>query len=262
MLKKIILLAVLILVCAALCFVRPNLISLQKIENSKNKTTEKINTVDLSKYRDNPKEYFKIAEDKQKNNIQNMYAEIKTEFLLKKYYRKNNFQKKICIYLPKNMQSLVEIVKNKNMYEVFNVQDKKNKFLVAAVSPLKDYGSYFNSIIYDLSDLRTDKAKYIGPGYSDKLNRSCSMWQHRHEYELRDSEKNENFISVVTHNYCVDESNGLILFAYMDYAIRKVRENYFTVEKMEFGTVNDDEFIIPSNIKFIIDTGFLKKIFK
>ena len=69
MIKRIVLFLILILLCVLLCFVRPNLRSVQDLENNANKPSGKYVSVDISKYRSNPKEYFKIIEEKQNHNI-------------------------------------------------------------------------------------------------------------------------------------------------------------------------------------------------
>ena len=78
------------------------------------------------------------------------------------------------------------------------------------------------------------------------------MWENKKELQIYDKEKKDYFESVVVLTHCVDEKTGLVLFVDVYYKIRNVIERLFTVEKLEFNNVKDEEFYIPDNVKFIV----------
>jgi len=227
-------------------FLRPNFHFLQSLDTKTNDSLIQKNMDDLSLYRTNPDEYFEILVKKQRQNTENLYLEFDAKKYRYKLYKKNLYQRLSRIYKEPNVATIEEYdfngerlycnlgdkYKVAKLYDYWN-SDWKNYFLGNYSIPPMLFGG--------------DEIKFIGTKKIEKFDRTCSIW---HLYNKEDDDL----------EVCVDEDFGI--FYYNKKVNTNSQEEIFDTKltHMEIGSVTDDDFLLPENIKFIFDSALYGKI--
>jgi len=253
---------IIVIVCLVLFIVQPNLHFIQHIGMNLHKSRPAVvNNVDLSKYRNNPTQYFSILKEKQnasKNNIHGSYSHV---FGLSEYYKKGDFEKQIDYSImpgEKRGLSISTIRVGKKEYIV--MLNQKGYPPIAIKCPLGAKPSNLSGYLF-LLPKNPQNMKYL---YQRKhrTGNICSVWESR-ENSKRWNEKLQkftNFLSVS--QMCVDEKTGVNYFSKSSNLTASYGVEYaHNVKEIEFDTVKNKDFLIPKHVKWIVSLNFLKAAF-
>jgi len=258
--KKLILFGI---VCVFLYFVTPNVHFVQKFGMKFNKHIDERNEIDLSLYRNKPHEYFEIIKDKQNKNATNYHIEYDTNSHNVVYDRKDSYQRQFHYDKKTGAGDLFEISKGNTYYPIPAETREKFGFILKMTNPDKNSNPMFSFHTYiPKISSGISSPKYMYRKYPFGKENPCSVWQTINKVTNKNPKTGYSDTYYTTSEYCVDEDLGIFYYS-KTYNPRMGGYNYaFDTRKFEINNVKDDVFLIPKEIKFIINLGFLKSIKK